>query len=120
MKVLESDAIFIHEWIYDIVCAISYDRDYIYRSYSQHFEAIMNGIFNGFVQQTGEYKIMGIKSDYNAGVYWELPRRINYVGLNTVKIRCNILEKNTDKIVETHIKEFELSNGGQIAKNGGD
>jgi hypothetical protein len=115
MQIFESDSRFIHEWIYDIVCTVSYDRDYIYRSYTEHFHGIMSGIFNGFALQSGEYRIMGLKSDYDADISWELQHRVNYMGLNSVRMRCKILDKHSDRTLETHMVEYELSNGERIS-----
>lgn len=111
MKILNSAANTIHEWIYDIVCTLSYDRDYIYRSFVDHYATIMNGIFSGHIKPAGEHDIAGIKGQNDARITWELNHRLQYMGLNTVRFQCEIQEKGTKKVLETHIQEFELSNG---------
>lgn len=107
---------FIHEWIYEIVCSISYDREYIFRSYADNFSKIMHSIFSsGYCEKSGEQLIYGMKSGYNAIVSWSLPRRINYAGLNSIQFRCRIIDKYSGRIIEEHERIFELSCGSSIS-----
>lgn len=105
---------YLHEWIYEIVNTVSFDRDYIYRSYVSHFSNIMNEVFQGAIQDHGRYLIHGIKGDCDAEIEWQMSQRLNYCGLNTVKIRCTILQKTTGEIVGMSENVFELSNGEKL------
>lgn len=104
----------LHGWIYGIICSISYDREYVYRAFAKHFNEIMKGIFEGFCKEEGIYIINGIKSDYNAHLSWSMPRRLDYIGLNSILLKCVIVNKYTGEELEKHEKAFELSYGESI------
>jgi len=102
----------LHEWLYDIVKSICYDREYSYRAFYILFSGICGKIFeNGSTKEYGDEIVYGIKSEYNALISYKLMHRLNYSGLNEIHLKCEILNKITGESEEIHLKNFELSLG---------
>lgn len=102
----------LHDWIYDIVCEICYDREYLYACYVRHFSALLTEIFEqGRIVDSGTYKIIGIKSNLVANFYWRLESRLNMMRLNVVTIRCAVENVDTGKQQSEYVQSFELSAG---------
>jgi hypothetical protein len=102
----------LHDWIYDIVCEICYDREYLYACYVRHFSALLKDILEqGLTADGGTYRIIGIKSNLAADFHWQLESRLNMMGLNVVTIRCSIENQDTKKKESEYIQSFELSAG---------
>lgn len=102
----------LHDWVYDIITAITFDRDYAYLSFYRTLAGLLSRLFGeGGVRPEGEVAAAGIKSDWDAVFSFTMTRRLNYVGLNDVTLHCRILEKATGRVVEEHTGRFELSLG---------
>jgi D-arabinose 5-phosphate isomerase GutQ len=105
----------LHEWLYDIVTNICYDRDYAYKAFCEAFNQLSTMMFtNGGTKEKGKIIVYGIKSEYNAKITYCFVHRLNYVGLNEVTVKCEIIDKTKNVIIEEHIKCFELSLGENI------
>lgn len=105
----------LHEWLYDITLSICHDRDYAYKAYYEVFCMIMSDVFmKGALTEKGSATIYGIKSDYNANIDYSLKHRLNYIGLNEIHFKCDIFNKVTNGMEETHEISFELSSGEAI------
>jgi hypothetical protein len=110
----------LHEWIYELVCDVCYDREYVYASYVRHFGQLMKDILEqGKVCQRGSYEIVGMKSDLKAMLNWDLERCVNLVGLNVVSIRYSIESNRTGKIESQGVRYFELSAGDETVGDSG-
>jgi hypothetical protein len=105
----------IHDWIYDIVCEICYDHEYIYLSYIRCFNSLIDQIFSsGNTIDEGKCTFSGIKSNYKAEIDWKLHHRVNFVGFNVVIIKCVIEDIISGLIVKEMSKNFEISSGEVI------
>lgn len=106
----------LHEWLYDIVHDICYDREYIFLLYSRSFKELIDMVLEkGMTVPEGEYSITGIKSNFKAIIRWNHEHRLNYVGLNVCKFHCKIVDKTTGEIEQEIEQSFELSAGESIA-----
>jgi hypothetical protein len=104
----------LHEWMYELVCDVCYDREYVYAMYVRHFGQLMNDIMEqGKTCCCGGYEVTGMKSDLKAMLNWELERCVNLVGLNVVAIRYAIESMRTGKIESQGVRYFELSTGDE-------
>ena len=111
----------LHEWIYELVCEVCYDREYVYTSYVRHFGQLMKDILEqGKFCQSGNYEIIGMKSNLKVILKWDLERCINFVGLNVVSIIYSIESLDTNKMESRGVRNFELSTGEEtIGGSGG-
>ena len=102
----------LHEWIYEIVCEICYDKEYLYAVYVRHFAGLMNEIFEqGKIVNRGIYEIPGMKSGLKAKLEWQVEGRTNMMGLNVVSICCTIEDMESSKKTAEYKQAFELSCG---------
>jgi len=102
----------IHDWIFEIVDDICYDREYTYPSFVHHFCSLMQDIERfGRLSSEGTYSIQGIKSNITAILSWRLEHRLNLVGSNVISIRC-IFEGTND--LPERCARFEMSTGERL------
>ena len=100
----------LHDWIYEIVSEVCYDRDYLYACYVRHFTGLMNEIIEkGPFEKAGAYTIEGIKSNKKAFLCWHLDKRLDWLGPNKVTFCCEI--KSDVEPVNTLNECFDLSTG---------
>jgi len=102
----------IHDWIFEIVDEICYDREYVYPSFVRHFCSLMREVERtGRLSGEGTYRVSGIKSNINAVLSWQFEHRLNLVGSNVITINCEF--EGTDDPPE-HNASFEMSSGEWI------
>lgn len=100
----------LHDWIYEIVSEVCYDRDYLYPCYIRHFTGLMNEIIEkGSFEQAGTYTVEGIKSNKKASLNWRLDKRLDWLGFNAVTFCCEI-ESATKQSQKLQVR-FDLSTG---------
>ncbi len=105
----------LHDWIYEIVSEVCYDKEYVYASYVRNFTQLMNDILEkGRVSQSGNFEIGGMKSDLSASLHWDLERCANLLGLNVVSIKYRIKSSRTGVVESEGERNFELSTGEEI------
>ena len=103
----------LHEWIYEIVSEVCYDRDYLYACYVRHFTHLMNEIIEkGSSVQAGEYNIEGIKSNKNIRISWQLETRLIWHGPNAVTFCCEI-ESKVEPVKKLR-RRFDMSTGDEM------
>ena len=103
----------LHEWIYEIICQICLDREYIYPCYIRNFTAITEDIFAPGACQ-GKLNICGIKSDFNALLNWKLDRIASFAGPNTVMVECRIINKCSGEVNSNVEFFFDIRTGESI------
>jgi len=102
----------LHEFIYEVVNEICYDREYTYLLFVKNLYLLMDEIYKrGTVSGNGEYIIPGIKSNMCAIIKWQIAHRVNYTGPNTIKINCTLEKKPDGERMKAWEKNFELSSG---------
>ena len=113
MKMIVSTKLIkLHEWIYNITGSICYDREYVYLTFCKSFCNLTKSIFeNGASMENGCITIYGIKSDFNAIISYTLSKRLNYLSLNQIDFKCEIINKYSNMVKETRTACFELSQG---------
>ena len=100
----------LHDWIYEIVCEVCYDRDYLYACFVRHYTNLLNEIIEkGSSAQAGEYNIEGIKSNKNVRINWQLERRLNWMGSNIASFSCRIESLGSE--VQKMKNRFDMSTG---------
>jgi len=100
----------LHDWIYEIVSEVCYDRDYLYACYIRHFTGLTNNIIEtGSLACSGDYVIEGMKSNKNANISWQLERRIDWMGSNIINLDCKIRSQGSE--IETLQAQFDMSTG---------
>lgn len=105
----------LHEWLYNIVCEICRDREYVYLSFVRNFTALMKEIYEtGDIKDSGTFTVTGIKSNMNADIQWHIHHRIDYSGLNSVTVKCVIVDTVTGVRNKEYEIIFELSMGESI------
>jgi len=105
----------LHDWLYNLICDVCYDREYVYASFVRHFSALLKDIFEqGRFSETGKYDVNGMKSDKVAHVKWRLEHQFNLMGLNSVTFECEIENTLTGKKEKLEKAVFELSTGDSI------
>lgn len=105
----------LHEWIYNFIGEVCYDREYLYLSFIRGFTTLMNQIYDkGNILEGGSCVIPGIKSNLQAEIEWKLHHRVNFVGLNIITLNCSIKDTISGNIIEEAEKKFELSSGESI------
>jgi len=101
-----------HDWLYEQVCEICGDREYLYLSFYRGFAAIAEQIYqNGGVQPCGNTVINGLKSEYSLHISWQLESRANFFGSNSFTLTVEKQNKLTGCTEETRIKRFNFSSG---------
>lgn len=109
----------LHGWVYDIVCGICRDREYLYRCFVKNFGDLLRDIFSeGAITGAGELVAAGIKSDSDAVFRWRLARRADLVGQNTLEVTCAITPKSGGEPTECRTALFDLSTGEQLPEPG--
>ena len=86
----------LHELIYDVICEICYDREYLYLSYISAFNELTGKIYaKNRLCESGDFSAAGIKSDYSAVFRWGLIRRIEFMPYDEAKLSVSIINKYT-------------------------
>lgn len=100
----------LHDWIYEIVEDICYDREYVYPYFVRHFTGLMKEIEEqGSISGEGTYSIPGIKSGVTATLHWQIEHRLNWVGSNVVSIQCEFGLTTAD--LSERAAKFEMTSG---------
>jgi hypothetical protein len=108
----------LHEWMYELVCEVCYDKEYVYACYMRHFGQLMKDILEqGRTCGSGSYEIIGMKSDLKVMLNWQLERCVNLIGLNVVSISYEVASVRTGKVELHVVRSFELSTGDEIFVN---
>lgn len=109
----------LHELIYDVICDICYDREYLYLSYISAFNELAGKIYAGGAScGIGDIEFAGIKSDYNAVFHWELIRRVEFMPYDGANLSVSIINKYTG--VSISLKRYILTvSTGEITENAG-
>jgi hypothetical protein len=107
----------LHDLLYRIVEEVCWDKDYLYRSFTGHFSALMTQIYErGATAGRGSYEVNGIKSDVEARISWRLQHRLDYFGPNELLISCEIRRTPSGRPVRTEEMVFDLGTGCAVAK----
>ena len=102
----------LHDFIYELVSIICYDKDYLYLLFYKSFTELMNDIYDkGRANDSGTYVIKGNKSNMDISIKWFLSGRVNFIGYNTIRLECVFTDKRTFEILETCTGIFDLSTG---------
>ncbi len=105
----------LHDALYRIVEEVCWDSDYLYRSHTEHFCALMNGIYEaGQGASRGEYRFNGIKSGLQALITWRLQHRIDYQGPNQLMLDVTISSETSGTPERRGSLLFELGTGGRL------
>ena len=106
----------LHDLIYDVICEICYDYEYIYMSYVSVFNEITGKIYaKSIACESGFVEAAGIKSDYTAVFIWELIRRIGFTASDAAKFDIIIKNKYTGKNI-SHKKYILNISSGEITE----
>ncbi len=106
----------LHDWLYQIVTDVCYDRDYLYLVFIRHFTALMNQIADqGRFESSGKYTIPGMKSNLSAQLEWQLEHQVSWMGPNRLFLRCTLTDTLYDSESETRSECFDLSTGDLLA-----
>jgi hypothetical protein len=105
----------IHDWLFQIVADVCYDRDYLYLAYIRHFTALMNQIVDrGRFESRGEYALHGMKSNLSAILDWQLEHHLTWMGPNRLTLCCTQTNNLTGVASETSSVCFDLSTGDLV------
>ncbi len=106
----------LHDALYRVVEEICWDSDYLYRSYTEHFCALMHGIYDaGKGASRGDYRASGIKSGLEAAITWRLQHRIDYQGPNQLMLEVTIRSETPGTTDRGASLLFELGTGRRLA-----
>jgi hypothetical protein len=102
----------LHEWFYDLICRICYDREYLFLSFTRHFATFTSALWReGTCVPTGTYAIPGMKSGLEARLTWRLDRRLDWIGSNRLRIECEIVTTDSGERQGYERHAFELATG---------
>ena len=106
----------LHDWLYECVAEVCYDRDYLYLAYVRHFTALMNQIIDrGRFENRGEYAFAGMKSNLSARLEWQLEHRLSWMGSNQLQLRCTFTNTLTGADSDIRSGRFDFSTGEMLA-----
>jgi hypothetical protein len=101
-----------HEWLYEIVESLCYDRDYLYLVYIRHFNGLTAEIIErGKFLSAGTYWISGLKNDFQGRLAWSLGHRADWIGSTRVTIHYVKMVKTTSAVLEEQVMAFDFSTG---------
>ena len=81
----------LHDIVYSVVEEVCWDADYLYRSFTEHFAALMAQIYDkGGSDAAGSYTIPGIKSGREVRLSWRLEHRLDFHGPNCLRLDYRI------------------------------
>lgn len=110
----------LHEWVFERVSEVCYDREYLYLAFVRHFTAFMADIIRlGKAEECGAYLIPGIKSDLDARLTWQLQRRLDWIGLNLLTVQCQLVDRATGDPQSGSVERFDLSTGDNVMQVSG-
>ena len=105
----------LHDLVYQIVEEICWDRDYLYRCFTEVFSELMNGIYRqGCSRAGGNLVVNGVKSDVEARISWRLQHQLDYFGPNALKLEFEIRKKPSGLMVRTGDAVFDLATGCDV------
>jgi hypothetical protein len=105
----------LHDWFFERVSEVCYDRDYLYLAFVRHFTAFMADIIRlGKAEECGDYLIPGIKSDLDVRLTWQLQRRLDWIGLNVLAVQCQVVDRATGALKSDSAEHFDLSTGDSV------
>jgi len=103
--------------IYNVVCEICYDREYIYPCFLEVFGELTSDIYgSGGTVGSGAVKVNGIKSDCMAIFEWSLLRRLDFIRFNELYLTCVIRDKYTEIVKHRTRWAFDISTGELISE----
>jgi hypothetical protein len=102
----------LHDWFYQVVADVCYDRDYLYLAYIRHFSALMDQIVDrGRFEQSGEYAFPGMKSNLEARLEWQLEHQLSWTGPNGLSLHCKLVDSSSGMEQESRTGRFDFSTG---------
>jgi hypothetical protein len=102
----------LHDWLYQVVAEVCYDRDYLYLAFVRHFSALMGQIVErGRFEDRGTYALPGMKSNRSARLEWRLEHALTWDGPNRLELRCILLDALSGAPIEARSACFDLSTG---------
>ena len=105
----------LHDWLYDLVGEVCYDREYLYLFFLKHFQALMAEVIEqGRSVASGTYTMPGRKSDRQASLRWRLSRRVDWTAPNVLVIDWEIQDRYTGATRDHGIRSFALSTGEAV------
>lgn len=105
----------LHDYIYDAVCDVCYDKEYLYPCFLRAFHAVTTQIYeHGGVRTEGACLIRGLKSEHDIRVQWRLERRMSFYRQNEVLIELIKTRKTDGRAVEQRSESFDISSGDAI------
>jgi hypothetical protein len=108
----------LHDWFYQVVADVCYDRDYLYLVFIRHFTALMSQILDqGRFENRGKYTLPGMKSNLSAQLEWQLENRMTWMGPNRLELRCTFTDAFSGLEKETRRGWFDLSTGDMDVVN---
>ena len=108
----------LHDWLFARVQSVCFDREYVYRSFVEHFGALMGELYaHGGTDGDGTYEIPGIKSGLRALLRWELGRQLSFHGPNPLRLRCSVMDGDGVAVEEGEAL-FDLSSGETVTAEG--
>ncbi len=106
----------LHDWLFQVVAEVCYDRDYLYLAFIRHFTALMGLIVDrGRFEARGEYSLPGMKSNLSARLEWQLEHQLTWMGPNRLQLRCTLIDMAAGVEIETRSGCFDFSTGDRIA-----
>jgi hypothetical protein len=106
----------LHDWFYQLVVDVCYDRDYLYLVFIRHFTAMMNQILeHGRFENSGEYSLPGMKSNLSAQLDWKLEHNLTWMGPNQLQLRCTLTDTQSGGGRETRSVCFDFSTGDMLS-----
>jgi hypothetical protein len=77
----------LHDWLFEVVEEICWDREYLYRSYVETFTALMRSIYeHGPHAARDAIVIPGLKSGIEVALEWRLAHQLDFRGPNTLHV----------------------------------
>jgi hypothetical protein len=109
----------LHDWLYEIVAAVCFDRDYLYLAFYRHFTGLLADVTAaGAITDRGEYVFPGMKSNLQVRVTWQLARRLTWIGPNVLTLVAAIetlgggsASAGANEVLSA---QFDLSTGDEV------
>lgn len=103
----------LHDWFYEIITRICYDREYLYPCFVRNFGDFMNGLYRqAGMQFEGEYRAAGLKSNKDAVFGWQMSGKgLDLFGANAMRVTCRIRERDSQQVEEMFEGVFDLTTG---------
>ena len=103
----------LHEWFYQIAAEVCLDREYMYYVFANYFSVFVKELYSP-CHSGGSMIIYGVKSDYDAHVYWNLPRKTDFIGSGAIECEYRLVHKNGGTELPVNKAEFELAGGTSV------